>query len=112
MVEVRSKRSGVDEAAYLNAAHLKLAGADHKVIANYLNARHGHESIALALHKVGFGEEKIISALNQKELGLTNADKARSLSMLVDNYKDLRFKKIGKEIEKLKTKRVSGLKQR
>lgn len=103
MTEVRkNKRSDVDGKAYLNAAHLKLAGADHKVIANYLNARHGHESIALALHKAGFSEEKIIQALSRKELGLTKVDKTRSLINLTNSYKDLRFKKIKKEIGKLK----------
>ena len=102
MVEVRNKRSDVDDEAYLNAAHLKLAGADHKVIANYLNARHGHESIALALHKVGFDEKKIIQALNQEQLNLTNIEKIRSLNKLSDNYPDLQFKKIKKEIQKLK----------
>lgn len=60
---------------YLSAAHLKLADGDHKVIARFLNMKYGHESIALSLHRVGFSEEKIISALNQKKLGLTYAGK-------------------------------------
>ncbi len=84
----------------LDASHLKAVGANHKMIAAFLNMKYGHEYIPWALYKAGFSERKIISAINQRKLGLSNTEKMRSLHKLRTDWY-LPLEKIDKEIRKL-----------
>lgn len=85
----------------LDASHLKSVGANHKMIAGFLNLKYGHEYIPWALNKAGFSERKIIQAINQRKLGLSDTEKITSLDKLITDWQ-LPLPKIEKEINKLK----------